>query len=77
MLFCMLFYRPAFGFAEKAIRVVFTTLPLIRASVSTERCRVHSVKSFHFFLVLSVPPLFSNVFLSFIPKQQHRLSKSL
>ena len=50
MLFCLLFHRLAFVFAEEALCVVFTPLPLSSTSESTERCRAHSVKSFHIFL---------------------------
>ena len=38
MLFCMLFHRLAFVFAEEALCVVFTPLPLSSTSESTERC---------------------------------------
>ena len=38
MLFCMLFHRLAFVFAEEALCVVCTPLPLSSTSESTERC---------------------------------------
>ena len=38
MLFCMLFHRLAFAFAEEALCVVCTPLPLSSTSESTERC---------------------------------------